>query len=112
MQTKEVNFDTIYTGDYKCHSEDDDTVTLSVEMIPESLTSPIVKSICNLDYDANTKSVNNIIVEEGEVCIVSRNKLNRYIDFEINDAGELIIHGKDADKYSISEDGELIYTES
>ena len=108
MQIKEVIFDTIYIGDYSCYDADDDTIQLTVEVLPQSQTSPIVRSICNED---SKKTVNNVIVEQSELCIVSRNRLENYIDFEINENGELIIHGKDAQKYSINENGELIYTE-
>lgn len=108
-EQKDVKFDTIVTGDFTCYDADSDSIKLKVEVIPESTTSQTVRSICNIN--SSNKTINNVMVEENELCIVMRNQLKDYVDFEINDIGELIVHGKNANKYSINEDGELIYTE-
>ena len=108
-EEKNVKFDTIVTGDFTCYDADQDTITVKVEIIPESSTCQTVRSICNVN--SSKKTINNQLVEENELCIVTREQINDYVDFEINHLGELIVHGKNANKYSINEDGELIYQE-
>lgn len=108
-QQKEVKFDTIYIGNLDGYDIDKDNIPISVEVIPESSTAETVRSILNVN--STPKSINNNIVDDGELCIVMKNQLESFVDFEINDNGELIVHGKNANNYSINDDGELIYTE-
>lgn len=54
--------------------------------------------------------VNTIPFIEGELGISMNNYPNE-IDFEIDQDGNLIVIAEDAEKYSIDENGDLIYTE-
>lgn len=108
-QEKDVKFDTIVTGDFNCYNVDIDSIELKVEIIPESSTAPVVRSICNVN--STNKTINNVEVLENELCIVMKNQMSEFVDFDINNKGELIVHGKKANQYSINQDGELIYEE-
>lgn len=108
-QQKDVKFDTIYIGDYGDYNVNEDNIPINIEIIPESTSSGVVRSMFIMN-DTN-KVVNNVDVQEGELCILMKNISNEYIDFEINDKGELIVHGNKANNYSIDDDGNLIYTE-
>jgi hypothetical protein len=105
-EQKNVKFDTIYIGNSDERGVNGE-VPLILENIPESETSGIVRSIVNIN--SNNKVINNKSVLEGELCLLSKNNNKNYIDFEINDNGELIIHGDKANNYHMNEDGELIY---
>lgn len=107
-EVKQVKFDTIYIGNLAQYDINQDNIGLTVEIIPESSTGETVRAISNVN--STPKTINNIFTDDGELCIVMRDQLESYIDFEINDNGELIVHGKNANNYSINEEGELIYT--
>jgi hypothetical protein len=57
----------------------------------------------------STGSTNGTKHKEGEL-LINMTKYPAHIDASMNSKGELVLLGKDLDKYSISEDGELLYT--
>lgn len=109
-EEKNVEFDTIVTGDFTCYDADTDNITLKISLLPKSTTTQTVKSLYNVN--STNKTINNVMLLENELCIVNREVIKDFVDFEINNKGELIVHGKNANKYSINDNGELIYTEN
>lgn len=101
-EQKNIKFDTIYG------KLDNNLVnSLFVSLKPEISAPNTV--LANLNKNPFVQNINNKEVLTGELCIVTKNNQDTNLDFEINDKGELIVHGDNAKNYSIDENGDLIY---
>lgn len=109
MGEDKVQIDTIYVGDLSDYDIQDDSISLSLKMDVVVDNSRIAKVDVNSDTN---KVVNNVPVNEGDLYALVRADSPKYFNMEINKNGELIIHGENADNYSIDDNGCLIYTEN
>jgi hypothetical protein len=109
-EQKKIITDTEYIGYTEEYDIQDDSIALSVivNADSEAINSQIRKAEVNLNPN---RFVNNVAVNEGDLYAIIRGRLDNHFDLELNDNGELIIHGKDAENFSLDDEGNLIYTE-
>jgi len=100
IQEVVTQYDTIY-------ETNQGTNNLVITVQPQSITPNTLEA--ELILDSGKEIINNVTVLEGELSMILKNTL-RDIDFEIDDDGNLIVHGLDANNYSIDAEGFLIYT--
>lgn len=98
---KNIKFDTLYLQNATSN-------VTSLYIIPE-INNPDTIS-ARLSIITDIQHMNNVKVLTGQLCMVTKNNQESNIDFEINDKGELIVHGNESKNYHINEDGDLIYT--
>lgn len=107
-EVKDIKIDTIFLGDESDYNFEEDNIKLTVDLLPIKDNSQVSTIIFSQDKNL---TLNNVKIKQGELGILLRNVGGNYIDFEINEDGELIINGEEAHKYSLNEEMELIYTE-
>ncbi len=100
-ESKNIKFDTVYK---QIFGDNNAIVTLK----PEIATPDTVSA--NLNNDTPEIHLNNIDVLTGQLCMITKNYQSNSIDWEINNKGELIVHGDQSKNYHINIDGDLIYT--
>lgn len=82
--------------------------SVQITIQPEINTPDCIESFINNTPD--NKHYNNVPIQTGELCVFMKNQQSSNIDFDINSKGELIVNGENAKNYSMSDEGELIYT--
>jgi len=100
-EEKFIKFDTVYV-------QRDDTNEINVVETPENANPDTISA--KLSIITPIQHVNNVEVLTGQLCMVTKNNQVSNIGWDINDKGELIVHGENAKNYSINDDGDLIYT--
>lgn len=100
-ESKNIKFDTVYLQNATSN-------VASVYVIPEAINPDTIAA--RLSIITDIQHMNNVEVLTGQLCMLTKNNQGSNIDFEINDKGELIVHGNESKNYSINEDGDLIYT--
>lgn len=100
IEEKEIEFDTVFTA----HPISN---VLSIVLTPASFNPNTLQA--NLNNSGLRQILNNVVVQQADLAMVIKNGF-KDLSFDINDDGELVINGPDADNYSLDADGNLIYT--